>query len=213
MFSLAQFFNQLDLLPMRWDIRRNDETSGTGGGTIITAELADPLWTAEIKFRRMRSTRAEQMAALVRKLRGSQETFLFSNPFICGPQADPDGTILGASTVTVAAVGSDYTTISLEGLPTSYKITLGDKIQIVYGDSPVRYAFLEASANKTASGAGVSGSFAVFPNVPVGVAEGDAVTLVNPAARCIMVPGSHNVGTASGSVTDGQSFQIIQKKI
>ena len=48
--------------------------------------------------------------------------------------------------------------------------------------------------------------------VPTGFAAGLGVTLLLPACKCLVMPGSHNPGTASGPITSGATFKIIQKK-
>lgn len=212
MLTLAQFFDYLPLLPLRFDIRRSDEISGGGDGRIWQAELAPPLWVASAELRPMGSSAAEDVAARIRALRGAQETFLFRDPFRCYPRSDPGGTIIGESSVMVAAIGADRTTISIDGSPAGYVISPGDKLQITAAGDATRVAFLEAGAVKAADGTGVSGLFAVFPNVPAWVSVDDPVALVRPACKCVLVPGSHNPGSQRGSLVLGQSFQVIQKK-
>lgn len=212
MLTLAQFFDHISLLPFRWDIRRNDQLSGAGDGRIFQAELAPPLWTASVTVRTLGSGESEEIAARIRALRGAQSTFLFRDPFRCFPRADPGGAVLGSSVVAVAAIGTGGATLSIDGLPAAYTLSPGDKLQITDAGDATRIAFLEVSAAKTASGAGVSGAFAVFPNVPAWVAVDDPVVLVRPACKCVLVPGSHVSGTQNGSLVVGQSFQVIQKK-
>ena len=76
-------------MPIRWDIQRNDELSGTGEGVVYQAELAPPLWKAEVTIQPVRLTEAQAISALVRGLGGALEPFMFRDPYICGPRLDP----------------------------------------------------------------------------------------------------------------------------
>ena len=117
--------------------------------------------------------------------------------------------LAGAATVSVAALGADNASLSLKGLPAGYRLTVGDKMQVGYGG---RYAFLEVSETVGADGQGITPVFGVFPHLPAGFAAGLGVTLLLPACKCLVMPGSHNPGTASGPITTGATFKIIQKK-
>lgn len=211
-YSLEYFADQLPIASVIFDIKRNDELAGNGGSDVIAIEMADPLWMATVTLARTTFDAGKQVAAKIRALRGPMKPLWLYDPQSKYPQSDPDGSILGASTVTVAAVGSGFASISLQGLPAGYVLTLSDKMQIAYGSSPVRYAFLEVSETKTANGSGVSGLFEVFPNVPAGMAVGDAVTLIKPALRCVIMPDTHSPGTNGLKFNEGQTFQVIQKK-
>ncbi len=145
---------------------------------------------------------------MIRKLHGAQESFLLYNPSRKFPAADPTGAILGSAYVTVAAVGGN--TISLAGLPAGYVISLGDKMSVTYAGG--RVAFLEASETISANGSGATGAIEVFPHVPVGVQVGQAVTLVRPACKCFIMPGTHNPGSGSGKNVTGASFKALQRR-
>lgn len=212
MLALADFFDHLDLLPFHWSIQRNDQLSGGGDGRYWQAELAPPLWSAEITLRRMPSVRAEGIAARIRRLRGASETFLFRNPYVCGPRSDPVGTIFADSNAAVSAISTERDAISVAGLPSGYRLTVGDKLQITDSVDSTLIAFLEVGAEKSAGSGGILSLVPVFPLVPNWVTVGDTVTVIRPACKCIMVPGSHSTGSVSGHLTDGQSFRIIQKK-
>ena len=208
-YSLPDFADLLKISSVVWDIQRNDELSGSGDGRVWQAELAPPLWTGTVTLADMYNAEAKQIAARIRKLHGAQEALFLYDPLSKYPQADPDGTKLGAASVSIAALGADNASMSLKGLPAGYKLTIGDKMQIAYGD---RHAFLELSETAAASGAGVTPVFEVFPHLPPGIAAGLNVALLRPACECVVMPGSHNPGTASGPITTGATFKIIQKK-
>ncbi len=204
--------DKLKIKSVVFDIKRNDELSGSGDGRLWQAELAPPLWTAEVALRTDFNDAAKQIAAIIRKLNGSQEAFFLFDPISKYPQYDPTGSILGASTVTISSIISGRNSLALTGLPAGYRITVGDKMSIAYSSSPTRYAFLEASETITANGSGVTGQIEVFPHVPVGISAAAAVTLKKPACKMILMPGSHNPGTAQMPFTENAGFQAIQRK-
>jgi hypothetical protein len=211
-YSLADFADKLRIASVVWDIQRNDELSGTGDGRVWQAELASPLWIGTVSLITMENDVAKQVAAKIRKLHGAQEALFLFDPLSKYPQFDPDGSILGARPVTVSSVADDLNGLSLKGLPSGYQLTAGDKMQISYGANPTRYAFLEVSEDAVANAAGVTSVFGVFPHVSPAIAADTAVILIKPACKCVVLPGSHNPGTATKMHTDGAGFKVIQKK-
>lgn len=211
-YSLASFADRLRISTVVWDVQRNDELSGLGSGQIIAAELAPPLWIGTVTMMMLTNDAAKQIAALVRKLHGSQEAFFLYDPISKYPQADRDGSMLGGNVVQVASIGGNRDAFSLKGLPAGYILLPGDKVQITYGTSPTRYAFLEVSEDAVANGSGITPQFGVFPHIPTGISVDAIAVLAKPACRCIIVPGSHNPGTARKTQTEGAGFKVIQKK-
>ncbi len=241
MKSLAQFFDHLPLLPMRWDIRRNDELSGLGSGVIFQADLAPPLWSTDVTLRPVRLTEASMVSALVSDLAGAQEPFLFRDPFICGPRLDPAGRILRGETAlpaTDASTGETGYAAAVMDFSAGFYLSPEDPtvtVQSAAGRSLAltglpggyalsvgdkiqivtaggKHAFVEVSEAVTSNGGGVTAAFRVFPSLPASVSSGDAVTLIRPACACILVPGSFRPGTVSGNIVRDISFSIIQKR-
>lgn len=212
-YSLDQFADLLKIESVKWSIQRNDETSIVGSGGVIAVELAPPLWLGDVTLRNASHSEAKQAAARIRALRGPINSFMMYDPISMYPQADPDGTILGSAVVMVSGVGANYDAISLSGLPAGYIITVGDKVQITYTQGVTRHAFLEFSETKQATSGGAIVGISVFPHVPPAIAAGNAAQLRKPACKCIMVPKSHDPGTANAQgYTSGQSFQVIQRR-
>ncbi len=212
-YPVSFLADRLNIETVTWDIKRNDELSGSGDSRIWQAELAAPLWTGDVTLNVGYHDDLKQIAALIRKLHGAQEQFFLYDPLSKYPQLDPTGSILGASAVRVNSVGTGGRTISLRGLPAGYVLTLSDKMQIAYASSPIRNAFLEVSdLIVTADGSGATGQFEIFPNVPTGVAANDIVTLAKPACKVFIMPTSHNPGSASGLMTTGATFKVMEKR-
>ncbi|KQS79823.1 hypothetical protein ASG25_21785 [Rhizobium sp. Leaf384] len=211
-YSLATFADQLAISTVVWDIQRNDENSGGGDGRLWQAELSSPLWIGTVELIMMPNNRAKQIAALIRKLHGIQESFYLGDPLSLYPQSDPTGSVLGASTVTIASISSDRSAIAFSGLPAGYVLTLGDKFTVLYGSNPQRVGFFEISETATANGSGNTGQIGVFPYVQSGISAGQAVRLAKPYCKCVIMPGSHNPGSARKLHTEGAGFKVIQKK-
>ncbi|NTH50938.1 hypothetical protein G6L09_08120 [Agrobacterium rhizogenes] len=205
---LSYLADRLKIESVTWSVQRNDELSGSGDGRLWQAELAPPLWTAEIKLAADYAANAEGVAALIRSLRGAQDPFLLYNPMRRHPIADPFGTILGSASVSINSLGSSTNELSLKGLPAGYALTVGDKLQIM---AP-KTQFVEIVDTIAASGSGVTSVFRVFPALRAGTAVNMAVQLVNPACAMVISTGSHNPGTTTGNITTGASFKAIEKR-
>lgn len=200
-----------DLLPIaavKWDIQRNDQLDGDGSGDVWQAELADPLWIAEVTLDKGLHDELKQIAARIRALNGAAEAFLLCDPLSLYPQADPAGTLLGTAAITVRTVNANRSIAELQGFPAAYALTEGDKLQVTQG-SMVR--FFEVAAAAAANGSG-NMSVTVFPRLPLSLSAGAAITLKRPACPVVIMPGSHDPGTARGSITDGAALRAIQKR-
>jgi hypothetical protein len=208
--ALANLADLLRIESVVFDIRRNDELSGSGDGRLWQAELAPPLWTADIALQPAYHADAEDVATVLRSLNGSQEPFMLYSPTRRFPRADPTGALLGAYNPLISSIAPDRRNIALKFLPAGYVLMRGDKLQIVFGE---RNQFLEiVDEVVTANGAGVTPSFRVFPHVRIGVGVDQAALLKNPACKMILQPGTHNPGRAQAVITMGATFKAIEKK-
>lgn len=210
-YTLNAFADHLKIAEVEWSIQRNDELSGSGNGDVWAAELADPKWTGDVRLEIDNHNEAKQVAALVRKLHGAQHSFMLFDPLSRYPQYDPTGSILGGAAVTVGNVGANRNSMSINGLPASYRITLGDKFQINW-TTPTQTYFGEFSESVTAGGGGNTGQIEVFPHVPPGISAGASVILIKPAAKVFIMPESHSPGRARGLYTDGQGFRVMERR-
>lgn len=210
--SLAALADLFEIETVVWDIQRNDELSGTGDGRVWQAELASPLWTAEVTLASNRHHVVKQIAARVRKLYGAQESFMLYDPLSMFPHADRNGSILAGSTVTVKAIGENRKSLSLQGLPGGYVLTPGDKMQVTYSSEPALNFFCEVSEDVVADEDGDTAAFEIFPHIPAGVAADDAVVLARPACKVFILPNSFKPGTARGANTEGASFKAVERR-
>lgn len=208
MTDLAERFR---IQSVQWRTRRFEQLSGLGTGEILTAELAPPKIVADIVLMPMYNEEASQVQALIDNLDGAGNSFYLWPPHRPYPQADPDGSILGSSTVRIRSVGANNKSLALKGLPAGYVVTLGDSMAWDLGSPPARRAFHTATASVTADANGNTAEIGVTPHLRPGTVADFVVNLKKPACRVFIVPDSFQPGTAQGIVTTGMSFQVMQR--
>lgn len=200
-----------DLLPIVsgiWEPIYQQETSGTGAGEMLAADLGPMLWGASVETAPMYLDEAKQLRARILLLNGSIGTFYFWSPEAKGPQSDPTGTILGASTVTIESVGADNHSLAFNGLPAGYELTIGDMLDVDYG-SPTRRALFALTESGEASSGGVTAELEVRPHIRPGIAAGAAVTLIKPAAKVKVMPDTLSIEN-QGGLHASLRFQVRQ---
>ena len=185
------------------------EFSRQAGGTPRVSDIGPSVWMAKIGASKLSNVAARGAAALINKMNGSEGTFYVWDPRAQYPQADPSGTILGASTVTIYALDDDTTKIRLAGLPVGYVITRGDKFSWDQGSSPIHRCLHEFSDSVTADSNGRTALTSVFPAIRAGATTGLTVSLSRPAAEMMIVPGSYDF-PSTGAVMSSISFTAIQ---
>lgn len=184
--ALASLADLLGIRSVTWTPRYQQEFSGLGSGEILTADLGPMLWDARIETAPMTIAAAEQMRARFELLDGATRSFLLFNPLMKYPQADPTGSILGASTVTITAIGADRNTVTLGGLPAGYDITIGDMFSVIHSTS--RYALIRFAETMSADGTGALGPIEVRPYLRSGITTTLEVTLKKPVAKVKLLP-------------------------
>ena len=207
---LYEIYDHLPIARVEWDILRLDELAMTGAGEPMQAELADPLWRAPVSLGDGRHGELKHAAALIRSLRGAQQSFLMCDPTSLWPQADRGGELLNGAVVTIRSLPVSRAIAPLAGLPDGYVLTPGDKMQITYG-APLRYAFVEVSRPVAANAFGQV-DVPVFPWLPMGLPSGAVVTLVRPACPVVIEADTHKPGVARRSITEGAAFTVIQRR-
>lgn len=205
---LSEVFDKLPISSVDWNIQRNDELSGLGSGDLWAAELADPLWTADVSLGEGRNDELKQANARIRALGGSRIAFMMCDPISQFPQADPDGSRLGTAAISLRTVLRDRITARMQGFPPGYVLTIGDKLQISYQDL---IAFVEVGKTTVADAAGNLDA-PIFPRMPSSFAAGALVAVNRPACPVIIVPESHKAGVSTSEITTGAGFKVIQKR-
>ena len=204
----AVFFGGIKKAAAKLKLNEPQEVNRLGDGSVLKASLGAALWQGELSL--IPGYHADQGAIEVKiaKLMRAGETFLAYDTRYDGPAADPDGSILGASTPTIHTLDADNRRIRVTGLPVGYELRAGDWIGWTYGSSPVRYALHRIETDATASGAGLTPLFAVEPFIRPGVTVGAAVTLVRPPIKAVMTEADY--GSGRPLITEGATFSFIQ---
>jgi len=182
----ALFIDSVSFMPL-W----RQELSRQAGGTPRVADLGPEVWLAKLGSSVMRDREALKAEAFVNKQRGSLDTFYVWNPKAQYPQADPAGTVLGASTVRIYELGGDSKSLRLNGLPAGYAITIGDFMAFDHGSAPVHRCLHQFVASTVADSGGITPLVEVAPHIRVGATTGLVVSLKRPAAEMMIVPGSY----------------------
>lgn len=208
--ALADFWDQLPIGAVALDCAPQLETSGTGGGQILTRELAPPLWRGAVSLGRLTPAEAADVLPLIDLVRQSGASFLACDLTRPWPVLDPDGSVLRASALTVAEIAPDRRSLRLAGLPPAYPLSRGDLVGVIWGAAPVRYGLHRVAVEGAADAAGTSGWIAVVPALASGVTVGAAVSLDRPVFKALVVPGSVEAGRRNRGLHEGIAFAFVQ---
>lgn len=189
--ALDAFFADLCIAEARFDLDEALSISETGGGEILTAQRGVQLWRGSVTLAPARAIPSEAMRTKIDVLRRPGATFFVEHPFLRFPQADPTGVVMLGHTPTVSALVGNARELSIAGLPTHYRISEGDHLSIAYGSGGGKRAYFRVVTGAPAT-SGVAGPIEVAPFIPAGVAVGNAVQIIRPAIKAVMVPGSYS---------------------
>lgn len=205
--SLSDVFDRLPIAKVIWDRQDNNEYSGLGSGAYWETELAPSLWTGEVVFDPDLTTDLKQVAALIRWLRATKQRFMMCDPTSQYPAQDPTGAVIGNANVALRAISNRFVA-PLQGLPSGYVLTPGDKLQVPYADT---HAFVEVALRSIAN-AGGQADVAISPHLPLPIVAGAAVILKRPAFVASVAPNSHSPGTSEGVITSGAGLKVQEKR-
>lgn len=208
--SHAQFLDLLPVQDITFDLPEAIETSETGGGEILRADLGTRLWQGEITLGDMMPDERDEAMAMLDVLRHAGASFLAYDLRRPAPRRDPGGTLLGAASPKLAHVYSNGRDVRLSGLPSGYVIRRHDYLAFSYGTSPVRYALHRSASNATAGTNGETNSFVVSPAPRPGWVAGAPVSLLRASCKAVVVPGSVDPGRRRGVMTTGVRFRFQQ---
>lgn len=208
--ALDEFFEGLPIQSFKSDLSESMEYNQDASGAILTADMGPRLWKNDIIVRTGNYGTIEQIKARLNLLRyPNRSLFVHAMPFIA-PQADFDGSILGASVITLTDVdGSNNRVIELSGFPAGYQLTAGDFMSFTYSSNPIRYAMHQFAESAVADGAGVM-TIEVSSFIRPGYVLGSTVTLIKPYYKAVVVPGSTDVGSMGGQFGEGVKFSVVQ---
>lgn len=209
-YTIAAFCDDLNTNKVRQYLQRYDESSGGGDGRIWTAEMAPPLWVAELRLADRDAALAQVLEAKIDGLDGSRGTFLFADPTYPGPAS---GMTAGLGDVTVASIrAADRGAISLTGLPVGFVLSARDRFTITHTSGRVYLGrFLEGG---TAGAAGGVGLKEIRPYLPFGVTAGARLELVRPYFKAFIPPGGYtpfDYDLPHGEIARGGTMRIQQR--
>jgi hypothetical protein len=210
-FTVPQFAEVIRVSSIVPRLVGEQQMSGMGGGNILVADLAPKRWEFEVTLITMQSDVARAIQALIEALDESMNAFEMYDPSAAYPIADPDGSILGASAVKINSIDTgNNKELTLKGLPAGYVLSAGDLLHFDFG-SPSNRALHRVVVGGIAGSGGVSTSLEVRPHILPGAAVNADVTLIKPAARVKMIPGSFNPGVRRQHITTGMAFKCRQE--
>jgi hypothetical protein len=209
--SLPSFFDALPIAQVSFDLPEVSEMSRTAGGDLMVASLGTRLWQGQVTLGRLTRAEARRAKTLIDLAQGSEASFMAYQVQYPAPALDPQGGGLNGFTPRIRQVLADARLISLKGLPPGYVLSRGDMIAFSYRTEPVRFA-LHAIVDDgvTVLGTGQTNSFEVRPHIRPGAAVDAAVTLVKPACKARIIPGTVSPGQARRFITEGMAFEFLQ---
>lgn len=185
------------------------QVTGLGSGQMLTSEFFDPVWRVELQTAPMKNTDARRVMSLARGMMHKDGSFLLYDHKACFPKLDPGGVVLGSNVVTIAGIGGNGRSVQFEGMPSLYRLRVGDRFSVTDGTS-VYYGELLEDANANASGLGPFAD--VFPEFPVWVETGMAVTLKKPYAIMQIRSGTLRMANSgpNRSVVSFEAFEDVR---
>lgn len=208
-FSTSSFADVLRYTSIKLKLSDNAEYSGLGNGQIIVANLAPRYWMADISLINMPQADAMQVQALIEAMDGGLEDFYLYDPRCAYPQSDPDGSGLDTYVPRIKTLQSNNKEMVIKQLPVGYVLKAGDMMAFDYGSSGEYRALHRFVRTVTANGSGES-LVELRPHIAPGAAVEAAITLIKPAARMKIIPGSFEEGEARQMMTTGISFKARQ---
>lgn len=208
MIPWFDFFNLLKIARAQFDLPSSLVITRSAGGDVMRSDRGARLWRVNCAMPPLRNADAAEVRAMMHYLRGAGTTCVVRpkpNPY---PAYDPDGTILGASAVTIYDLIAGNRELRLQGLPAGYVLTPGDYLSFNYGTDPIRYAFHQIVVGGTTAGTGITPNIEVVPPIRPGAAVGEAVRLGRPLMKTVVVDG--DIGTSGPRITDGMSLTLQQ---
>lgn len=209
--ALATFIDTLLVSRVTCDLPELVEQSRTAGGEQLMADMGERLWTGRIDLGPMKRTEIGRPEALIQVVKQGKSFQCYDRRRLY-PLLDPTGSILGASSVTILALGGDPREMSLAGLPVGYTLSAGDYLSFAYTSLSVTRQALHKVVDTTvvANGSGQTALFEVVPPIRPGAAAAAAVTLKKPFCKAVMVAGSASPSDGRSTLYEGLGFDWVQ---
>lgn len=206
--TLESFADILPVGSLTFHLPEQIVMSRTGKGEQLTADVGERLWQGTITLGRLSRAEAGRPEVLIDLIRQAGRSFLIYDRFRTNPTSDPTGTILGAATPTILALGGDARELSLTGLPSGYTLSAGDYLSFAYGGLQALHRIVPSTVS--ANGAGQTALFEVTPALRPGAVAGAAVQLKKAFCKAVAVAGSIEAASRSSTMTEGIAFDWVQ---
>jgi hypothetical protein len=208
--SAAGFLDILPVQSVQFHCPPQTAATGFAGGDVIRAEVAPQMWQGSYSLPPMRPRVAASFEVLIEALQGVGGSFYAYKKNQIGPASDPRGIALSGRSVEIYSVDVSGSRLRLSGLPPGFVLSAGDFVDFNYGAGPVARALHRFQAGGAASAGGVSGWLPLSPHIEPGALAGAAVSLVRPACKAVIVPGTVDPGVTLGNLTSGAAFSFRQ---
>jgi len=207
--ALATFADVLPIASLTFHLPEQVIMSRTGKGEQLTADVGERLWQGRIMLGRITRSEAARPEVLIDLIRQAGRSFLIYDRYRTNPGADPTGSILGSSSVTILALGGDAREMSLAGLPVGYTLSAGDYLSFAYG-SGLQALHRVVATTVVADGSGETVLFEVTPALRPGATPGAAVALKKAFCKAVAVAGSIEAANRYSTMTEGLAFDWVQ---
>lgn len=207
--SLADFWDKIGVRTVTWTRQTNDQLSGLGSGQVLQASMAPGLRVADVTLKQWDANVASEIETMIDLLIEQKGTFYAYDPRKCVPRSDPYGRKLAGNTVLIKSL-PNANEMSLKGLPEDYSLSIGDAISFDFG-APARRAYHRIAYPVVADENGETGDFQVTPPIMPGAVIDTPVSLIKPAFKAFIRPGSVDVNNNQQSSRSNITFSIIQK--
>lgn len=199
--ATSEFLDLLPVAKVTFRLGRAQSQSETGGGDVIAHKRGVRLWQGQIVLDKDYHRVWAAIEARIALLEEPGASFLLRDIRLPGPIADPDKSILGASTPVISALKTNNREFSLTGAPALYEISSGDLIGFTYGSSPTRYGLHRVVTGAIANLAGAISDIEVIPFIRPGAQLGAAVTLGDPVLKAKILDAEY--GASRSIVSEG----------
>jgi hypothetical protein len=187
----------------------------TRGGLAQVANVGPELWRIKYETRAMNKADAAEFSAWAQSLRGGAKLFKAYHPQRALPQAYPGGFgsltkaaggSFAAGTGSLTAIGTTRDTITVNGLPASFALNVGDMLSYPIGDTRALHRVME---DATGNGSGVV-TLTVEPTVPLAATTSVSVLFLKPYCHAVIDARSFEMRSdiSGGSVGRFDAYQV-----
>lgn len=195
-------YNLLEQFPgwsTEFDLMYRQELSRTAGGMTLVKDMGTPLWKATYQSYSMMPNQLDKWRARIKALDGGLKEFWGFPTSRCFPVVYPNGAGMGnTANMKLATIGSGRQAVTFSGVPTGYRFSVGDYIQI--------------GTRNLHQVVAVGAELEIRPHLWPETKVNDVVKVVQPMCNMLIVPGSlkatAEISTGRGTV----SFDAVESR-